>query len=77
MTRTTLETLTERQIYALRTESAAAGDLRMACICEIALGGDGDGAEPGTDMASVAAEYDADSARAECLRAINDAGAQS
>jgi hypothetical protein len=72
----TLETLTDHQIQALRREAAEAGDIRMACICEIALGGGGDGAEPGTDMAVVAVEYDADSARAECVRVINDAEAQ-
>jgi hypothetical protein len=73
---TTLETLTDRQIHALRREAAEAGDLRMACICEIALGADGTDAEPGTDLAVAATEYTCDSARAECVRVINDAEAQ-
>lgn len=68
--------VTDRQIRALKREAGEAGDLRMVMICDVALGDDGAGAEPGTDMAAVSAEYDTDSARAECERVIRDAEAQ-
>lgn len=71
----TLRDITDSQIHALRREAAEAGDLRMACVCELALGSDGTDAEPGTDMADVAVEYTTRSARAECARVISDAEA--
>ena len=37
---TTIHTLTDAQIEALRAESAAAGDLLTAAICDVALVGD-------------------------------------
>lgn len=75
--RTTADSITDDQIRKLRREALDAGDLMQACICEIALGGDGSDAEPGTDMAIAASVYRQTTARAECARVISDAEAQS
>lgn len=37
---TTIETVTDEQIKALRSEARAAGDMRQAHICNMALDGD-------------------------------------
>lgn len=84
MTYTTLDTLTDDQITALRDESAAAGDMAMAAICDVALIGELDrivdtedqlaaldrlGIIPGRSGATLRA-------RAEIVRVIRDAEAQ-
>ena len=82
---TTIETLTDTQIQALRAEAREAGDTLQVVICEIALGDanwtDGGwlndnatGFSPG-ELDELQA-YTVDSAREECLRVIRDAEAQ-
>jgi hypothetical protein len=75
---TTIHPVTDTQIRALRAEALAAGDLRQAACCEIALGtiADGPTPEPGTDYADALLTWTAKQARAECARVIADAAAQ-
>lgn len=63
MKRTTIETLTDRQITALCNEAINAGDVEMAETCDLAL-----------DMSADATERDA--ARRSVVEAINYAEAQ-
>lgn len=61
--------ITDSSIESLRTESAEAGDMLACRICEIALGRlDDDSDLPGVQVAL--AEYDMDSARAECAAMV-------
>lgn len=68
---TTAETITDEQIRALRTESAEAGDDRMADICTVAL----DERDHAVSH-EVRVGYTTSTARAECARVIADAEAQ-
>ena len=65
---------TRTRIRKLRIEAELAGDLRMATICVLALGGDAalDGAEPGTEAAALLG-HTQEWAIAQCTRAINAA----
>ena len=58
MTYTTIDTLTDAQISALRAEAGEAGDTKMVHICTVALG------------ESEATDAEVDRCRAECARAI-------
>jgi hypothetical protein len=74
----TADTITDRQIWALRDEAAAAGDEAQVIICDIALAsGLADMIDPGEHRAALRAlgiipeHVDADvRARAECARVI-------
>jgi len=70
---------TTAQIRTLSTEAAAAGDLRMAMIADLAVGGTDAlaGAEPGTDAYDLLAEGMTQAqALALCDEAISDAAAR-
>jgi hypothetical protein len=58
MDMTTTNDITTSQIKALRVEAEGAGDLRMAMICVLAIGGVGalEGADPGTEADMLIAE---------------------
>ena len=76
MTTTTISTT---QIRTLRTEAESAGDLRMAMVCVLAIGGTEalEGAEDGTEAAELLAEGRTQEwAHNQCARAIRDAQAQ-
>lgn len=70
---TTTTPVTDRQIVALQTEAAAAGDLAQVAICELALNGWSDD----VDMSELASTRvrNQDSARVECARVIRAAQA--
>lgn len=73
-----MTTITDDQIAALRTEAAQHGDLRMAMICDLAIGGTDalEGAEPGTEADMLLSEGRTQEwARAKCVDAISAARA--
>jgi len=70
---TTIETLTTKQIKALRAEAIAAGDYRQADICDRALATDAVD-QDGNEIAL--ADWTVEQARAAIVEAINDAEAQ-
>lgn len=70
--------LTDTEIRNLCTEVARAGDLRMAAICVLALGGRGAlrGADPGTEHARLFSSRRGQKwARQQCAAAISSADA--
>lgn len=65
--------VTNAQIKALKNEAGEHGDLRMAMICDLAVGGTEalDGADPGTDADDLLREGRTQEwARTECARVI-------
>ncbi len=73
---TTTETVTNKQIKTLRAEADAAGDLRQAMICVLAIGGPEalDGGDPGNEADMLLSEgRDQEWARTECARVIASA----
>lgn len=88
---TTIETITDEQIEALRIEAGEAGDTKQVAICDRALDKTAEheavlAAGPITDYAGGSAEYHAavdterarivSTARAECVRVIRENEAQ-
>ncbi len=86
--KTTIDTITDEQIEALRREADDAGDLAMLCICRVALGEEYAWAADETfgyerpGCAASAEEQEArrfstyEKARAECARVIADAASK-
>lgn len=75
---TTATNITTAQIRTLRSEAEQAGDLRMAMICVLAIGGTDalDGADAGTEADILLTEgRTQDWARTQCARAISAAQA--
>lgn len=75
-----MTTITTRQIRSLSIEAHEHGDLRMAMICDLAIGGVSAiaGAEPGTDAHDLLVEgMTQEQALAECECVIAEAAAQS
>lgn len=65
--------ISDAQIRALKTEAGQHGDLRMAMICDLALGGPValEGAEPGTEADLLRSEGRTQKwAREECAKVI-------
>lgn len=74
---TTVETLSRKQITALRDESASAGDILTSAICERALGNDvPESFALDADERARAEQMSVEAARTECVRVIRDAEAQ-
>ena len=70
---TTLATLSQRQINALRRNAAEAGDLKMVAICELALNGWSDAVDIHALVSTPVRNQD--SARREVVKAIRAAEA--
>lgn len=80
-TMTTLDTLTENQVVALRSEALAAGDVAMAVICDVASSGPetiGDSLFGGlpSDVRVELQSLTQDAARTKVVKAINHSEAQ-
>lgn len=73
--RTTIETLTEKQIRTLRTEARDAGDLRAMVICDVALGEEDDADDYMTELQDVVRTWSRDDARESVVEMISDAEA--
>lgn len=74
-----MTTITQEQIQALHDSAGQAGDLLQAAICQVAMDGE---ADPQTlkvlsdsERAEIA-QYDQESAIAECERVLADAAAR-
>lgn len=71
----TAETITARQIKALRDDALAAGDYMMVDVCDRALTPDSDTTDQDGNEAALS-DWTQGEARAECASAISDAQAQ-
>lgn len=65
----TADTITDKQIEALRTEAAEHGDWAQVAVCDVAL-------SRGTQTMVNGVVWVRHTARSECARVINDAAAR-